>query len=183
MVAVDSQSSHSAFSPFGEPKRLSIKQSPSIAGDVDFRLHSTQNTLPSPQIPSGFGSSTPNASGSDESSDEDEKFSNIDMEALRQRGKGSYFCPLGVRCKKGGVDKDGRPIRFDRNSSFAYASHLNHLDDQPIVRAVHNSLTANAGSIAINIENHGGATFPDAQTHPKSASLPAEMVWKDTRPL
>lgn len=57
----------------------------------------------------------------DSGDDEDEQFSKIDMDALKQRGKGSYYCPLGHRCDKGGVDKEGRLVVFDRNSSFAYA--------------------------------------------------------------
>ncbi|KAI1025906.1 hypothetical protein LB503_006925 [Fusarium chuoi] len=55
----------------------------------------------------------------DSGDDEDEQFSKIDMDALKQRGKGSYYCPLGHRCDKGGVDKEGRLVVFDRNSSFA----------------------------------------------------------------
>ena len=182
MVAADSPSQHSTFSPFRDPNRPSIKRSPSFSVDVDYKPHNIQNTLSSPQVPAGLLSPGANASESDDSSDEDEKFSNIDMDALRQRGKGSYFCPLGTKCDKGGVDKDGRPIRFDRNSSFAYASHLNHLDDQHSARNVQDSLTANADSIATNTESRGGATFQDAQTHPRNASLPVEMDWKGTNP-
>lgn len=60
-------------------------------------------------------------SESDDSDDDDEEqFARIDMEALRQRGKGAYYCPKGHRCDKGGVDKDGNLVLFDRNSSFAY---------------------------------------------------------------
>ena len=60
------------------------------------------------------------ASASDDSSDDEEQFQSIDMDALRQRGKGSYYCPKGKKCDKGGVDKDGNLVVFDRNSSFAY---------------------------------------------------------------
>jgi hypothetical protein len=61
-----------------------------------------------------------NASASEDSGgDEDEQFSKIDMDALKQRGKGSYHCPLEFRCDKGGVDKEGKLVVFDRNSSFA----------------------------------------------------------------
>lgn len=60
----------------------------------------------------------------DSGEDEEETFSKIDMDSLRQRGKGSYYCPLGKRCDKGGVDKTGTLILFDRNSSFAYVCHL-----------------------------------------------------------
>ncbi|KAJ3486322.1 hypothetical protein NLG97_g6642 [Lecanicillium saksenae] len=61
-----------------------------------------------------------NEEESDSESDGDEElFASIDMDALKQRGKGSYTCPKGKRCDKGGVDKDGNVIVFDRNSSFA----------------------------------------------------------------
>ncbi|KAG5925300.1 hypothetical protein E4U42_004430 [Claviceps africana] len=67
-------------------------------------------------------------SGSDcSSSDDDEQFQSIDMDALRQRGKGVYFCPKGVKCDKGGVDKDGNLVVFDRNSSFAIATNTANL--------------------------------------------------------
>lgn len=56
---------------------------------------------------------------SDEYSD-DSLFAGINLKALKQRGKGKYYCPRGHRCDKGGVDKNGDLILFDRNSSFAY---------------------------------------------------------------
>jgi hypothetical protein len=60
-------------------------------------------------------------SGSDGTgaTDEEEQFQNIDMEALRTRGKGEYHCPKGRACTKGGVNKDGSLVTFDRNSAFA----------------------------------------------------------------
>ena len=62
--------------------------------------------------------------GSDDDSEDDEElFANINMSALSQRGKGTYYCPKGLRCDKGGVDKDGALVLFDRNSSFAYVTH------------------------------------------------------------
>ncbi|KAM3451691.1 hypothetical protein MY3296_005103 [Beauveria thailandica] len=60
-----------------------------------------------------------NDSDSDSDSGDEELFAAIDMESLKQRGKGSYTCPKGTKCDKGGVDKDGNVIIFDRNSSFA----------------------------------------------------------------
>lgn len=57
---------------------------------------------------------------SDSDSGDEELFAEIDMDSLKQRGKGSHTCPKGSRCDKGGVDKDGNVIVFDRNSSFAY---------------------------------------------------------------
>lgn len=56
---------------------------------------------------------------SDDYSDENQ-FAGINMKALKQRGKGKYYCPRGHRCDKGGVDKHGNLVLFDRNSSFAY---------------------------------------------------------------
>ncbi|KAM0741771.1 hypothetical protein ACQRIT_004628 [Beauveria bassiana] len=60
-----------------------------------------------------------NDSDSDSDSGDEELFAAIDMESLKQRGKGSHTCPKGTKCDKGGVDKDGKVIVFDRNSSFA----------------------------------------------------------------
>lgn len=48
----------------------------------------------------------------------DDAFDSINMAALRQRGKGDYYCPKGKRCQKGGVDKNGKVVNFKRNSSF-----------------------------------------------------------------
>lgn len=62
-------------------------------------------------------------SGSDDSDDEDdERFSQEKMDALKTRGKGNHQCPKGHLCTKGGVDKDGNLVQFDRNSAFAYVS-------------------------------------------------------------
>jgi hypothetical protein len=40
------------------------------------------------------------------------------LTSLASRGKGSYICPYGYECKKGGLDPDGGLITFERNSSF-----------------------------------------------------------------
>ncbi|KAG5982957.1 hypothetical protein E4U55_001057 [Claviceps digitariae] len=96
------------------------------------------------------------ASGSDcSSSDDDEQFQSIDMAALRQRGKGVYFCPKGVKCDKGGVDKDGNLVVFDRNSSFA---------------------------IATNTANPGAATYLAARTPRRKGDLLDVTDWRGTRP-
>lgn len=59
-------------------------------------------------------------SGSDDSDEEDdERFSQSKMDALKTRGKGDHYCPKGHQCTKGGVDKDGNLVLFDRNSAFA----------------------------------------------------------------
>jgi len=58
-------------------------------------------------------------SGSEASDDGDEElFQSIDMAALGNRGKGSYYCPKAHACTKGGVDKFGNLVAFERNSSF-----------------------------------------------------------------
>lgn len=54
--------------------------------------------------------------GGDE--EEEDVFAKIDMEALKSRGKGNHTCPKGKKCTKGGIDKDGELIVFDRNSAF-----------------------------------------------------------------
>jgi len=38
--------------------------------------------------------------------------------SLATRGKGTYVCPHGYDCKKGGVKPDGGLLTFERNSSF-----------------------------------------------------------------
>lgn len=60
-----------------------------------------------------------NDDASDSDTDDEDLFASIDMDALKQRGKGMYRCPKGIKCDKGGVDKAGNLVLFDRNSSFA----------------------------------------------------------------
>ncbi|KAF7532669.1 hypothetical protein G7Z17_g13609 [Cylindrodendrum hubeiense] len=122
----DSPMQQTAFSSF-EMKRTPLTRPSVAASEIETRVHGSQKALPSSQVSPGHPSPGDNASMSDDSEeDEDEQFARIDMEALKQRGKGSYYCPLGHRCDKGGVDKDGNLVLFDRNSSFAYACHLAH---------------------------------------------------------
>ncbi|RSM06659.1 hypothetical protein CDV31_009006 [Fusarium ambrosium] len=121
--SVVSAPSYQTASPFPTIKTEMSWNQPSIVGsDVDHRVHSGQKMMLTSHIADGHPSPGPNASASDDSEeeeDEDEQFAKIDMEALKQRGKGSYYCPLGHRCDKGGVDKEGKLVLFDRNSSFA----------------------------------------------------------------
>ncbi|KAH8729389.1 hypothetical protein BGZ61DRAFT_181107 [Ilyonectria robusta] len=118
-----------AFSSF-EMKRTPLTRPPVVASEAETRVHGSQKALPTSQMSPGHPSSPCDIASmsddSEEDEDEDEQFARIDMEALKQRGKGSYYCPLGHRCDKGGVDKDGNLVLFDRNSSFAYACHLAH---------------------------------------------------------
>ncbi|KAM0439932.1 hypothetical protein ACHAPT_001030 [Fusarium lateritium] len=120
--SVVSAPSYQTASPFPTIKSemTGWSQASIVGSDVDPRAHSGQKMLLTSHIADGHPSPGPNASASDDSEeDEDEQFAKIDMEALKQRGKGSYYCPLGFRCDKGGVDKDGKLVLFDRNSSFA----------------------------------------------------------------
>ncbi|KAF7559996.1 hypothetical protein G7046_g4154 [Stylonectria norvegica] len=130
-------SQQTIFSPFRDSKRSSVTL------DVDPRVRSSINKmLPNPQLQPVPISSPGNDSSSDDlGDDEDEHFAKIDMDALKQRGKGSHYCPLGHRCDKGGVDKEGNLVLFDRNSSFAYASHLlNHPAYLDFVAGIRDSL-------------------------------------------
>ncbi|KAF5017172.1 hypothetical protein F66182_10928 [Fusarium sp. NRRL 66182] len=112
--------------PAIKSEQATWNQLPRIEDDIGAGAHAGQRVPLASQIPDGIPSPSGNASGSDGSGeDEDEQFNKIDMDALKQRGKGSYYCPLGLRCDKGGVDKDGQLVLFDRNSSFAYACHHN----------------------------------------------------------
>lgn len=62
------------------------------------------------------------ASPADDMSDSGESssgmFDNINMDALKHRGKGAYSCPKGMSCNRGGVSREGKIVIFDRNSSF-----------------------------------------------------------------
>lgn len=58
--------------------------------------------------------------GEDSETDDEELFAGFDINRLKQRGKGAYTCPKGLKCDKGGVDKDGNIVLFDRNSAFLY---------------------------------------------------------------
>ncbi|KAK5995125.1 hypothetical protein PT974_03519 [Cladobotryum mycophilum] len=100
----------------------SVPHSISVMGNADPRNQRLRRGPPENILaarPQGREPSESEESGDDDDDDE-EQFSRIDMEALRQRGKGTYYCPKGQRCDKGGVDKDGHLVLFDRNSSFAY---------------------------------------------------------------
>jgi hypothetical protein len=42
----------------------------------------------------------------------------VDMNSLKSRGKGTYKCRFGLACKKGGVDRNGDLVIFERNCMF-----------------------------------------------------------------
>lgn len=102
----------SPISPFVDMKPLST---PQASLDLDEARSHTRRTLPggSHKSPKEHGSGS---DGSDDS--DDELFQSIDMAALGNRGKGVYSCPKGIKCTKGGVDKQGCVVAFERNSSF-----------------------------------------------------------------
>ncbi|KAJ6442030.1 protein phosphatase inhibitor [Purpureocillium lavendulum] len=106
-----------SISPFLDTRMSLASKSLSISSEGDTRALKARKLLPDShaqsQIDLGHKSDE-----SDES--DDELFLDIDMDALRQRGKGTYSCPKAFECKKGGVDKEGKLVIFDRNSSFAY---------------------------------------------------------------
>ncbi|KAI9151683.1 hypothetical protein HJFPF1_08892 [Paramyrothecium foliicola] len=106
-------------SPGSDSKSFPPSRSLSFSGEVDTKALRSRKSLHDSD-PHEDTSPHGNASESDESDDDDddEQFQQIDMNALRQRGKGAYYCPKGRHCDKGGVDKEGNLVRFDRNSSF-----------------------------------------------------------------
>lgn len=114
-VRSEASPSQPSVSPFVEIKPLSMQHA-TLSLD-DSRSH-TRRSLPGgshkdQRSPKDHGS------GSEASDDGDEElFQSIDMAALGNRGKGSYYCPKGIACTKGGVDKFGNLIAFERNSSF-----------------------------------------------------------------
>ncbi|UNI22672.1 hypothetical protein JDV02_008537 [Purpureocillium takamizusanense] len=110
------RSQAASISPFLDTKMSLAGKSLSISSEGESRAFKARKLLPD----SHAQSQTDLGQRSDESDEsDDELFLDIDMDALRQRGKGTYSCPKGTRCKKGGVDKEGNLIIFDRNSSFA----------------------------------------------------------------
>lgn len=138
---------------------------------------------------------------SDEYSD-DGLFAGINLKALKQRGKGKYYCPRGHRCDKGGVDKNGNLILFDRNSSFAYVASLTicplscsfipifnpgrcgkevHQDGRHMPRLARLLIYIHAGNIATNIASPGGAMCLAARILPRSAGLRAVTDWRGTK--
>lgn len=109
-----------SISPFCEGKKSTTSEATSFASDSDPLHFASRKLLPNKGQMSHHPDVNGDMSGSESSSDDnDEQFQAIDMDALRQRGKGVYFCPKGLKCDKGGVDKDGNLVVFDRNSSFA----------------------------------------------------------------
>lgn len=107
-----------SISPFCDARLPSVSnKSMSVSSDGEARSQKVRKLLPDGHAQLQLEI----AQRSDESDDsDDELFPEIDMEALRQRGKGNYSCPKSYQCKKGGVDKEGNLVVFDRNSSFAY---------------------------------------------------------------
>ncbi|KFA81736.1 hypothetical protein S40288_06001 [Stachybotrys chartarum IBT 40288] len=54
----------------------------------------------------------------DELDHEDKKFQQLNLDTLKHRGVRTYRCPKGRACGKGGLDDNGDPIVFKRNSAF-----------------------------------------------------------------
>ena len=98
----------------------SVSEAMSLNSEEDSTHSGSRKLLPDQSQMSHASLKCGDMSGPEDSSDDDEQFASIDMEALRQRGRGSYLCPKGLKCDKGGVDKDGNLVFFDWNSSFAY---------------------------------------------------------------
>ncbi|KAM0226191.1 hypothetical protein ACHAQD_000104 [Fusarium lateritium] len=109
VVSAPTYQTASSFHTIKSDEPVSWPQ-PSFSGsDVEAGTRGGQRTLLASQSTDDMPSPGGNVSASDDSGeDEDEQFGKIDMDALKQRGKGSYYCPLGHRCDKGGVDKEGK---------------------------------------------------------------------------
>ncbi|KAG6036657.1 hypothetical protein E4U41_005565 [Claviceps citrina] len=107
--------------PFCEAKFPTMAEGAAFTGDSNPPHFASRKLLPETGHIGHDLKIITDVSGSESSSDDDEddQFQSIDMDALRQRGKGVYLCPKGLKCDKGGVDKDGNLVVFDRNSSFA----------------------------------------------------------------
>ncbi|KLJ13167.1 hypothetical protein EMPG_11889 [Blastomyces silverae] len=56
------------------------------------------------------------------------------LKSLVSRGKGDHFCPLGHRCRKGGVDGNGEIVNFERNSVFRHVlAFILYIENQHIL--------------------------------------------------
>lgn len=110
-----------SVSPFCDVRQSS--KSMSVSSDGGDRSFKARKLLPDSHVQL-HADAGHRSDESDES--DDDMFLDIDMEALRQRGKGTYSCPKAYQCKKGGVDKEGGLIIFDRNSSFAYVVEISN---------------------------------------------------------
>lgn len=98
----------SSHTPFGGVTPVSVPRSASGVDEDQRRTPQTRKTLPE-QVPNDE---------SDSGISSGDTFENLNMAALKQRGKGNYSCPKGKWCTRGGVDKEGNVIIFDRNSAF-----------------------------------------------------------------
>lgn len=117
-VKVESPALPSLMSSLTDTKSLCISRPVSMSGDGDIKLFRPRKGLPeADQLDDASPRDDVSGSGDPNESD-DEEFLQIDMDTLRQRGKGNYICPKGARCDKGGVDRHGNLKVFDRNSSF-----------------------------------------------------------------
>ncbi|PFH57138.1 hypothetical protein XA68_15468 [Ophiocordyceps unilateralis] len=111
-----------SISPFCNTRLSTMcTKSMSVSSDGDQRSFKARKLLPDSHVQMHAAAVDVNVNHRSDDSDDsgDDLFPDIDMEALRQRGKGSYSCPKAYHCTKGGVDKEGNLIIFDRNSSFA----------------------------------------------------------------
>ncbi|RDA91239.1 hypothetical protein CP533_0664 [Ophiocordyceps camponoti-saundersi (nom. inval.)] len=94
-------------------------KSMSVSSDGDQRSFKSRKLLPDASQVQQLHAADVNHRSDDSDETDDDLFPDGDMDALRTRGKGNYSCPKAFNCTKGGVDKEGHLIIFDRNSSFA----------------------------------------------------------------
>lgn len=91
------------------PTMPSLLSQSSTGGTSDDGSTPRFGTVSSGQSPNSIATPGPVSVASPES--------NASLDRLDIRGKGSYTCPHGLNCKKGGV-QGGKPRVFTRNSEF-----------------------------------------------------------------
>lgn len=107
-----------------------------------------------------------------ESGADNDALADPDMDALRNRGKGTYTCKYGMSCTKGGVDMHGQLVIFERNCMFRSVVAL-----WPIVSSLSSSLTRSTDNTWTSIKSHINVRSPAALTR---MGLPGKTSLSDT---
>lgn len=99
-------------------------------------------------------------------------FDEIDLAQLRNRGKGIYRCSYGKNCTKGGVDRNGNIVIFERNCMFRSVMSLS------VICVEHGPTDSFADNTWTNIKSHLNVIFPVAKTR---MDLPGRISLSGTR--
>ncbi|GKT61222.1 hypothetical protein ColTof4_01312 [Colletotrichum tofieldiae] len=109
-------SSGAAFSAFG--LQSSVSDGSQIYSQSDRYRRSFNRTSPQEADDGKEDTDNDDTMMGDESADGARMGIDVDMESLRQRGKGHYICPQWQTCQKGGQDYEVKPKIFYRNCMY-----------------------------------------------------------------